>query len=160
MQNDDLENGDKKGQEMDEKRDIKLEERNEKGHFTKEYSGGPGRGHKKEEPDELEGLDFWAATELMIRKDVTSNDPVIRKGAVSVYLKWKVMKDAFDEKNKDKGDGIYSPEVLNLLKMRDIVPKLGGPEGVEKMLKDCPGCDKFPGRVFKFNIPPQKEAGE
>jgi len=128
--------------------------------FEKGGLPGPGRGHKKEELDELEDLDFWDATEMMIRVNMKSDNDSTKNQAVNTYLKWKVMKDAFDEKNKGEDSGVYSPEVLELLAMRDLVPQLGGSEGVKKILKDCPGCDKFPGKVFKFNFPAQKGAGE
>ena len=131
--------------------------RDEKGRFIEGCPGGPGRGNESDDPDDLDDLDFWQATEKMIRAGMQSTNDTTKNQAVNTYLKWKTMKDVYDEKSKSRGDGIYTPEVLELLKMRDLIPKLGGSEGVEKMLRDCPGCDKFPGRVFKFNIPPQKE---
>ena len=146
-------NGDKTDQETASKRD-------EKGRFVPGCVGGPGRGKESDNLDELDDLDFWDATENMLRKDMKSKNDTTRQRAIATYLKWKTMKDDYDKKNKDRGSGIYSPEVLEFLKLRGLLPQLGGLEGVGKMLKDCPGCDKFPGRVFKFNIPPQKEAGE
>jgi len=135
-------------------------ERDEKGRFVPGCSGGPGREKQSDNSDDLDDLDFWDATESMLRKDMKSDNDSTRQRAVATYLKWKTMKDVFDEKNKGKNSGVYSPEVLELLKLRDLVPKLGGSEGVKKMLKDCPGCEKFPGKVFKFNFPAQKGAGE
>ena len=130
--------------------------RDEKGRLVKGHKLG-GRGNKKEEPDELKGLDFWDATEVMIRKNMNSDVDSVKNQAINTYLKWKLMKDEYDEKGKGRGSGVYSPEVLELIALRDLIPQLGGSEGVKKMLKDCPGCDKFPGKVFKFNFPAQEE---
>jgi len=146
----DSENGDK----TTEKTSRKL--------FEKDGLPGPGRGHKKEDdlPDKLEGLDFWEATELMIRENMESDNDSTRNQAVNTYLKWKTMKDDYDKKNEGRDSGVYSPEVLTLLAARDLIPQFGGIDEMRRMVKDCPGCEKFPGKVFVFNFPAQKEAGE
>jgi len=149
----DIETENKPDQEM-------VIKRGEKGQFTKGYSGGPGRGYKKKEPDKLEGLDFWEATEAMIRQNMNSDVDSVKNQAINTYLKWKVMKDEYDEKSKGRGDGVYSPEVLMLLAARDLIPQFGGIDEMRRMVKDCPGCEKFRGKASVFNFPQQTQKGE
>lgn len=146
-------NGDKTDQETASKRD-------EKGRFVPGCVGGPGRGKESDNLDELDDLDFWDATENMLRKDMKSDIDSTRQRAVATYLKWKTMKDVFDEKNKGENSGVYSPEVLELLAMRDIGHQFGGAEGMRKMVKTCAGCDKFPRKAFIFNFPTQEETNK
>ncbi len=146
-------NGNGNGDKTDQK---KGSERDEKGRFVMGNLGGPGRGKESENLDDLDDLDFWSAIENMLRKDMKSKNDTTRSRAVNTYLKWKVMKDEYDEKNEGGDTGVYSPEVLELLKMRDIGHELGGVEGMRKMIETCPGCDKFPNKTLKFNFPQQE----
>jgi len=39
-----------------------------------------------------------------------------------------------------------TPAVLEFLQLKKISQYFGGLEGLENMLKTCPGCAKFPGK--------------
>lgn len=56
--------------------------------------GGPGRGHKK--PHKIDDLDFWQATEEMIRDIMKSSDENNRLKGVNLYLKWQALKAKSD----------------------------------------------------------------
>lgn len=84
--------------------------------FQKGGPGGPGRGHKSNKPDEdeIDGLDFWEATEKMIRKDLESGNEATRLKAVALYIKWKTLKEAH-EKGVNKGKTPLDPAVAEII---------------------------------------------
>jgi hypothetical protein len=99
------ENGNEIGNKTKRDRDIK-------GRFIRGGPPGPGRGKRS---DDIERLDFWDATEQMIRRDLKSKNEGTRLKAVALYFKWKVMKEA-DKNKEDVVSVAVSPIVLEALK--------------------------------------------
>ena len=79
-----------------------------KGQFKKGSPGGPGR-PKKQAAIDIDGLDFWQATELMIREIMKSSDESNRLKGVNLYLKWQALKAKSD--TQDTEGSIIDPDV-------------------------------------------------
>ena len=74
-------------------------ERNEKGHFVKGSSGGPGRGNKKIKND-FSDLDNLEVAEKLIMRDIYSSVPAIRQKAYSSLIQLTKLKQLVAKKPK------------------------------------------------------------
>ena len=74
-------------------------ERNEKGHFVKGCSGGPGRGKKKVKID-FSDLDNLEVAEKLIMRDIYSSVPAIRQKAYSSLIQLTKLKQLVAKKPK------------------------------------------------------------
>lgn len=115
--------------------------RDEKGRFLPGGPGGPGRG-KKSDLSELSEGEVWEEVELLIRQDMTSKDAMTRQRA----MKLKLMKDEYLLKKSAESKTELTAAELEFLKLIKVSKYFGGLEGLETMLKTCPGCNKFLGR--------------
>lgn len=130
------------GNGNDEKNKLK---RGPDGRFLPGGPGGPGRGKKSAKPDptKLSEEEFWDEMEPLIRRDMMSDDVMTRQRAMKI----KMMKDEYIKKRKPELEALsvrLSLEV-ELIRLRKFIDYFGGLEGLETMLRTCPGCNKFPG---------------
>ncbi|MFH1933311.1 MAG: hypothetical protein ABIN18_17180 [Pseudomonadota bacterium] len=66
--------------------------------MTKNSKESKGKTTKK--PHKIDDLDFWQATEEMIREIMKSSDEAARLKAISLYLKWQDLRAKSDAKGQ------------------------------------------------------------
>ena len=86
--------------------------RDDKGRFLPGNPGGPGGGKK----DDLEGLDFWEATEVLIRNAMGTGKTDDKLKAAKLYFQWQGLKKQHDQ---EKQDSLPSPE--DILRIRETL---------------------------------------
>lgn len=96
---------------MPESKGKTTEETNDKQLFQEGGKPGPGRGHKK--PHKIDDLDFWQATEEMIREIMKSSDESNRLKGVSLYLKWQSLRTKSGAESQ-AGD-VVDPGIMSML---------------------------------------------
>ncbi len=129
-------------EKVSEKDDQTISERDEKGRFTKGWSGGPGRGKSEERAkrvtiDDLIDLIEEAAVDGMIK----SKDLKERLTAAKVGLKVAELKKPEDEKP------LIPPVIQAWMDLEKMALAYDGWEGVVlRICQICTDCPKFPGR--------------
>ncbi len=126
-------------------------ERDEHGRFKKKP---PGNQETYDLPD-IDDLDFWDSTEAMLKTDLKSTNDTVRQKAMSTYLKWKDMKNRFDEKTKPKYDDKALSTTMAMLTILGAVvrKKVELDETVRRVQEHCPSCKKMGNPIPSFNLP-------
>ena len=88
-------------------------DRDDKGRFLPGNPGGPGGGRVK---DNLEGLDFWEATEALIRNAMGTGKTDDKLKAAKLYFQWQGLKKQHDQ---EKQDSLPSPE--DIVRIRETL---------------------------------------
>jgi uncharacterized protein YidB (DUF937 family) len=134
---------------MEEKMD---EKRNEKGQFVKGYSGGPGRGYKKEEQVKLDG-ELLDMIEQVVITGLGAKDLKDRLKAAGIGIRVQSMR------GPDDSAPVLEPFVSELMVILSNLAvsyssKTGVPtsplEMIKQMARVCPNCDRFGGEAFEL----------
>jgi hypothetical protein len=143
-------------------------ERGENGRYLDGNPGGPGRGKKSNDINlDLDSPAFWDELATNYTPDLSSKDDATRQKGGKMLIEIKKLKDASELKRStdDKFSRITDPVILEYLRIQtNIASYFGGMEGVrkwlEKSLKVCLGCDKFPGEKIPFGFNFEESEGE
>jgi hypothetical protein len=118
--------------------------RNERGQFKPGHSGGPGRGHKREEDIELDG-ELLDMVEQVVRTGLGSRDLKDRLKAAGIGIRVQGMK-------KTEDSPVLDPFVENVMLLLSNVTSsyadkigvsIGSLEVLKLMVDCCPDCEKF-----------------
>jgi hypothetical protein len=95
--------------------------RDDKGRFLPGNPGGPGGGKK----DDLEGLDFWEATEALIRNAMGTGKTDDKLKAAKLYFQWQGLKKQHDQEQDSLPSAQDVERIRETLALRQEMDVMG-----------------------------------
>ena len=130
---------------MDEKKD---EKRNEKGQFEKGWGGGPGRGHTKEDPVQLDG-ELLDMIEQVVRTGLGAKELKDQLKAAGIGIRVQGIRGSDDIEIAQTDARFFMAEWLGFLwdlvgaRFKKTGEPVSGLDVIKRMSEVCVNCDRL-----------------